>query len=161
MLTGDTLILLGVSAGLALVLLAITVTDMRHFRIPDALSLPLVAAGLALAAVSQAWWPDHLIGAALGYGLLAGIGEVYFRRRGVEGLGLGDAKLFAAAGAWLGWQALPAVLLIAALGGIAQALVMHRGQRDRVLAFGPWLALGFAAVWLWRLARGEIWLNLW
>ncbi|NUB43295.1 prepilin peptidase [Fertoebacter nigrum] len=159
--TGETLFLLAVSVGLGLVLVAITLIDLRQFRIPDALSLPLLAAGLALAAVTQAWWPDHLIGAALGYGMLAGIGEVYFRRRGVEGLGLGDAKLFAAAGAWLGWQALPAVLLIAALGGIAQALVLHGGQRDRPLAFGPWLALGFAALWLWRLVRGEIWLNLW
>lgn len=139
----ETMATLGLLAALA----AIAVIDLRSLRIPDALSLPLVAAGLAVApALRGGATADHLIGAAAGFALFAVIGEVHFRRRGVEGLGLGDAKLFAAAGAWLGWQALPWVLLVAALGGLAFALAAGRG---RPVAFGPWLALGIAATWLW------------
>ncbi len=136
-----------VTVGLLGTLAAVAVIDLRSFRIPDVLSLPLIAAGLLLAPPLRGGaLADHLIGAAVAYALFAAIGAVHFRRRGVEGLGLGDAKLFAAGGAWLGWQALPALLLVAALGGLAFALTFRRGQ---VLAFGPWLALGIALLWLW------------
>ncbi|MGL5010781.1 MAG: prepilin peptidase [Paracoccaceae bacterium] len=138
---------------LGLTLVAITVIDLRSYRIPDWLSLPLIAIGLAVAV----WLPllpiaHHLIGAVAGFAVFAAIGAWYHRRTGMEGLGLGDAKLFGAAGAWLGWQALPLVLLIATLGGLAYALL--KGARDRraALAFGPWLALGFWVVWLWENA---------
>ncbi len=146
-------VLWGVTLALTLVLVAIAIIDLRTFRIPDALSLPLIPCGLAMAL----WLPlmpfaAHLIGAVAGFALFAAIGLWYYRRTGTEGLGLGDAKLFAAAGAWLGWQALPAVLLIAALGGLALALVQHRTGRHNAIAFGPWLALGFWAVWVWRNA---------
>jgi len=131
---------------LALLLLTIAVIDLRTLRIPDVLSLPLMAGGLGVAwalPVLPVW--HHVVGAVAGFGLLALIGEVYFRRRGVEGLGLGDAKLFGAAGAWLGWQALPAVLLVASVAGLAFAVL----RRERRVAFGPWLALGFWCVWVW------------
>lgn len=134
---------------LSLTLIIISVIDFRTFRIPDVLSLPLIVAGLALALIVPNVYPvDHLIGAIAGFALFAGIGEVYFRARNIDGLGLGDAKLFAAAGAWLGWQNLPMVLLIAALGGLAQALLTRTNRRDQPLAFGPWIALGFWAIWL-------------
>ena len=134
---------------LSLALIVISVIDLRTFRIPDVLSLPLIVTGLALALIVPNVYPvDHLIGAIAGFALFAGIGEVYFRARNVDGLGLGDAKLFAAAGAWLGWQNLPMVLLIAALGGLAQALLTRTTRRDQPLAFGPWIALGFWATWL-------------
>jgi leader peptidase (prepilin peptidase) / N-methyltransferase len=143
----------GLTAALTVVLAVIAVIDARTRRIPDLLSLPLIAAGLAIAY----WLPllpiqHHLIGAVVGYALLAAIGAWYFRRTGTDGLGLGDAKLFAAAGAWLGWQALPMVLLIAALGGLAFSVLRGRTSRHTALAFGPWLALGFWAVWLWENA---------
>ena len=137
---------------LTAILVAIGVIDLRSLRIPDALTLPLIVAGLVLSLLLPGWQSaNHLIGAGAGFLLLAMIGEVYFRKRGIEGLGLGDAKLFAAAGAWLGWQGLPQVLLIAAVGGIVQALVLNGGRRDVPQAFGPWLALGFWLVWVWRL----------
>jgi leader peptidase (prepilin peptidase)/N-methyltransferase len=146
---------LAASGGLALALLAIAAIDLRRLRIPDALSLPLAAAGLGLALLRPLQpFADHLAGAAGGFLLLAGIGAWHFRRTGREGLGLGDAKLFAAAGAWLGWQALPAVLLVAALAGLAAALSRPAPRRRDRLAFGPWLALAFWAVWCWRLAAG-------
>ena len=151
-----TVMLAVISVLLAAVLAAISVFDLRHFRIPDALSLPLVAAGLGLAwavpmlAGNQPVFADHLIGAAGGFLVMAAVGEGYFRLRGFEGLGLGDAKLFAAAGAWLGWQSLPLVLLIAALGGLAYALVQRRNA-GAALAFGPWISLAFFGCWLWQL----------
>lgn len=147
---------LWVSVTLALlgVLLAITVIDLRSYRIPDVLSLPLFAAGLALALLYPDLGPvgpvfaDHLIGGGAGFLLFALIGVVMFRRTGQEALGLGDAKLFGAAGAWLGWQALPMVLLISSLGGLLFALVVWRKGGGRAIAFGPWIALGFFAGWV-------------
>lgn len=140
---------IGVTLCLTLTLLAISAIDLKTLRIPDALSLPLIGSGLALAfTVPEVLAADYLIGAAGAFALFASLGESYFRLRGVDGLGLGDAKLFAAAGAWLGWQNLPVVLLIATMGGLVQALVMRTTQRNKPLAFGPWIALGFWAVWM-------------
>lgn len=134
---------------LGLTLVAISVIDLRTLRIPDVLSLPLIGAGLALALTApDVYSVDHLIGAIAAFALFAGLGGLYYRVRNVDGLGLGDAKLFAAAGAWLGWQNLPMVLLIATLGGLTQALLMRTTHRDLQLAFGPWIALGFWATWL-------------
>ncbi len=134
---------------LAGTLLAIAVIDLRTYRIPDALSLPLLCVGLLLAWFEPEARPwDHALGAVLGYGSLALFGEIYFRLRHREGLGLGDAKLFGAAGAWLGWQALPLVLAIASAGALVFALVTLRWRRDPRLAFGPWLAFGFWIGWI-------------
>jgi leader peptidase (prepilin peptidase)/N-methyltransferase len=132
------------TALLVAVLAWITVTDFRSRRIPDLASLPLIALGLLLSGgVSGLGLADRLMGAGLGFLILWAVGEAFWRLRGVEGLGIGDAKLFGAAGAWLGWQALPVVLLIAAVMGLAFAALTGR----RELAFGPWLAAGFALCW--------------
>lgn len=121
--------------------------DLREFRIPDSLNFMLVISGLIHAAVLEDALINNLIGAAAGYLFLAVWGEVYFRLREREGLGLGDAKLFAGAGAWLGWQALPLVLLVAALGGLAYALVTRKRGRDKI-AFGPFIALAIVSIWM-------------
>lgn len=138
-----------VTLALGLCLLIVAIVDLRRLRIPDALSLPLVAAGLAWTAFAR---PEallaHLAGALAGYAAFALFGELYFRRRGVEGLGLGDAKLLAAGGAWLGWQSLPAVVLIASVAGLVFALATRALRRDAPLAFGPWIALGIWLCWI-------------
>lgn len=139
-------------AGIVLLatLALIAVIDIRTYRIPDWLSLPLVAAGLLRAALEgERPWSAYLIGAAAGYASLALFGEIYFRARGREGLGLGDAKLFAAGGAWLGWQALPVLLAVSATAGLVFALVTRRRSAAAV-AFGPWLAVGIWLCWLYR-----------
>lgn len=145
-----------IATGLAVTLLGITFIDLRHFLIPDGLSLPLLLAGLALALVAPDPWAsafDRSLGALLGYLLLAGIAAGYVRLRGREGLGLGDAKLFAAAGAWTGWQGLPFVLLAASLAGLAGVLGLRLSGRrlgaTDAVAFGPYLALGFWLIWLY------------
>lgn len=137
------------TALLSIVLALIALIDFRHYRVPDLLSLPLMLAGMALAWIDgPEALRDRVLGAAVGFGVLAAFGEAYFRLRGFEGLGLGDAKLFGAAGAWLGWQALPLVLLLAAGSGLCVALVTGvRGRAERI-AFGPWIAFGFLLAWL-------------
>lgn len=143
-------------------LLALALVDLRTLVLPDVMTLPLAAAGLAIAAASTAWnWPvrapeppDALAGAALGLAGLALTGRVYALVRKREGLGFGDAKLAGAAGAWLGWQPLPMLLLLAALGTLAAALATRAPLRaDTALPLGPGLASAFLAIYLW-LASG-------
>jgi leader peptidase (prepilin peptidase)/N-methyltransferase len=130
-------------------LLALATIDLVAWVLPDILTLPLIVAGLLLAAwggpLSGLASPgSSALGATFGYLALAGIGLAYRRLRGREGLGLGDAKLLAAAGAWLGIERLPVVLLAAALLGLALALLQHRELKaETALPFGPALALAF------------------
>lgn len=138
----------GLTVVLAAMCVWIAVVDFREMRIPDLASLPLIAAGLVVSGVvSHVPLADRLIGAGAGFLTLWAIGEAYFRWRGAEALGIGDAKLFAAAGAWLGWAALPAVLLIAAAMGLAFA-ALRPANRQGGLAFGPWLAAALLVCWL-------------
>jgi len=134
-------------------LLALSVIDARHKLLPDAINLPLIPIGLlTIMLLSPDQLLTHLIGTFLGFFLLAAVGWIYRQSRGRDGLGLGDAKLFAAAGAWLGWLALPGVLLAAALAALTLALARSAiGDRLRAtdeIAFGPYLALAFWASWL-------------
>ncbi|MEL6476096.1 MAG: A24 family peptidase [Pseudomonadota bacterium] len=142
-----------VGAGLSWVLLALSLIDLRLYRLPDPGTLGLLLAGLALAAAGFVGpLHDHALGALIGFGTLAGIAWAYRRLRGVEGMGLGDAKLLAAAGAWCGWTALPSVMLIACLAGLglAAAAAMRGGaiSAKTALPFGPALAFGFWITWL-------------
>ena len=138
---------------LALCLAALAIVDVRTARIPDALTLPLIAGGLFLAGLRSGGIPvSHLIGALAGYGFFALMGGVFFRLRRDEGLGLGDAKLLGATGAWLGWTWLPMAVLLASLTALGFAL-LRPGPR-RGVAFGPWLALAFLACWGAFLAEG-------
>lgn len=133
---------------LTLVLARLSWLDLRTFRLPDFYTLPLILAGLILAAGQDGiGLTASLAGCLLGYALFWGVGQYYFWRKGREGLGLGDAKLFAASGAWLGVALLPHVLLIAAVGGLVVSL-LRPPTSGREIAFGPWLALGFWLVWM-------------
>jgi leader peptidase (prepilin peptidase)/N-methyltransferase len=107
----------------------ITVADFRHFIIPDILSLPAIPLGLAANALVlqagdwRAGLSDGLTGALLGGGAFYLLRTVYSRLRGIEGLGLGDVKLAAVAGAWLGPSALAPACLVAALAALAGVLL--------------------------------------
>ncbi len=135
-------------------LLALAVIDARHMILPNALSLPLIPAGLLLSwAVDPAKLPGHALGAAAGFLTILVLSAAYRRLRGREGIGLGDAKLLAAAGAWVSWQGLPSVLLLAAASGLAGALARGLSgdgiKPTKAFAFGPYLAAGFWLVWLY------------
>lgn len=146
-------LLAAISAALGWTLLALALIDLRTMRLPDALTLPLTAAGLALSAAGLTGpLLEHAAGALAGFALFYAVAALYRWRRGIEGLGLGDAKLLAAAGAWAGIAALPSVLLWGCLLGLAHALAagLARGglRGDAATPFGPALALGFWITWL-------------
>jgi leader peptidase (prepilin peptidase)/N-methyltransferase len=134
-------------------LVCLAAIDLASFRLPDVFTLPLIAAGLGLSALLPGR-PilDHAVGAAAGWGALAGLALIYRRWRRIDGIGLGDAKLLGAAGAWLGWRPLPSVVLIACATAFVwvgfQAIARGRGALKDPLAFGAPLCLGFWIVWL-------------
>jgi leader peptidase (prepilin peptidase)/N-methyltransferase len=146
------------SSGLAGLILALALAwaamvDADRFILPDLLTLGLTVVGLSLAAAeSLSALLHHAIGAAAGFFALAGVALAYRRLRGMEGLGRGDTKLMAAAGAWLGWAGLPSVLLAASLGGLAwaamHAVLTRHFSSSRAIAFGPFIAAGIWIVWL-------------
>jgi leader peptidase (prepilin peptidase)/N-methyltransferase len=150
-------------------LLLITFIDFDHFFIPDEVSLPGVLIGLVLSALPHGiGLANAALGAALGGGLLWLVAWGYERSTGTEGMGLGDVKLLAMIGAFLGWQAIPIVLVVASIGGslagvfvifgargrravrrVAHALgwravlpFVRRAARRTAIPFGPFLALG-------------------
>ncbi len=139
-------------------LLALAAIDLRSQLLPDVLTLPLIPAGLLVAWLRGAPVIDHAIGAAAGYLAFVAIAWLYQRLRGRDGLGKGDAKLLAAAGTWLGWQALPDLVALAAGGAVLVALVgalCGRGPSAVTrIAFGPYLALAFWLLWLFGPMTG-------
>ena len=134
-------------------LLALGCIDLRCWLLPDALTLPLVVAGLFAALwLDPASLTNAALGAALGYLGLRLVAAIYRGLRGSDGVGEGDAKLLAAAGAWLGAAALPQVILLAASAALAVALGLRLvgirlGPRSPV-PFGPFLALATWVLWL-------------
>jgi leader peptidase (prepilin peptidase)/N-methyltransferase len=140
------------TAALGWTLVLIAVLDAEHFWLPDALTLPLLAAGLAHA-VATGDWQGRLIGAVAGFASLALVAWAYARLRGVQGLGGGDPKLFAACGAWVGWIGLPSVMLWAAAAAFS-VLAAQRIARRPIsgatrLPLGAYLAVGLWFVWLY------------
>ncbi len=131
-------------------LLTLAWIDAVCLRLPDFLTLPLIVAGLGEAAWLE---PEALraraFGAAVGYSALWGLAWVYRRARGREGLGLGDAKLLAAGGAWVGVWLLGDVVLAAALAGLVWAVRRGRVDLGARVPFGPFLAAGIWGVWLY------------
>lgn len=133
-------------------LLVLSAVDVREYVLPDAGTVPLIAAGLTMALAFDATRiADHLIGAAGGYASFCLIAYLYCHLRHRDGLGLGDAKLFAAVGSWLSWENLPIVIFIAGATGLGFALLTRRPSQELAtqrIPFGPFLALGFWAIWL-------------
>jgi leader peptidase (prepilin peptidase)/N-methyltransferase len=149
-------------------LLLITFIDLDHMFIPDEVSLPGIGVGIAAAFLDGPPAPlDAIAGVALGGGALWLVAWSYERLTGVEGMGFGDVKLLAMMGAFLGWQAIPVILVVASitgsLAGVVMILVQARPALSRVrqrlgtaalapyvrraarrteLPFGPFLALG-------------------
>lgn len=144
----------GVSTLLAAALAALSAIDVTRYRLPDVLTLPLIAGGVLIAwwiGTMTVWW--SALSAAVGFLALFTVARVYHLVRGRPGLGLGDAKLLAGSGAWLGAEALPTTLLWATGGALVYVLVL--AVRDRALSgatripFGPFLCFGTWLVWLY------------
>lgn len=135
-------------------LLTLGAIDWRTGFLPDVLTIPLLLAGLATAyLLTPSSFVDHLIGTIGGGLFFAAVTWTYRYLRGRDGLGLGDAKLLAAIGAWVSWTGLPTVVLVAALIGIVTvAITAARGTPiagTHRIAFGPPLVLAGWLVWLY------------
>jgi len=136
---------------LAASLIVLSEIDRRTFRLPDLITLPLLLCGVLTAAIMGDGMLWRVFSAATGLAVILLVDQGYRAWRGVSGIGLGDAKLFAASGAWLGAQALPTVLLWACISALL-VLLVARGMGQRFAAhtpipFGCFLAFGTWLVW--------------
>jgi leader peptidase (prepilin peptidase)/N-methyltransferase len=126
-------------------LIVLAVVDLQHRLLPNAITLPGVVAGFVASWFLPPGWLWSLIGLLGGGGILFGIGELYYRVRGHEGLGMGDVKMLAMIGAFLGWPLMILTLVLASIGGSLVGLgllVTRRGGMHAELPFGTFLALG-------------------
>jgi leader peptidase (prepilin peptidase) / N-methyltransferase len=134
--------------GLCATLLTMSAIDIDTHLLPDSLTLPLLWAGLIVNFNGMfASLHSAVAGAIAGYLVLWVVHWVFKLVRGVEGMGYGDFKLLAALGAWLGWAALPQIILIAAVTGAVVGLAatwIGRMRFEEPLPFGPFLAAGGA-----------------
>jgi len=135
----------------------LSVIDIEHQLLPDAITLPILWAGLVLSLFGV--FVDStasIIGAVAGYLSLWAVYQVFRLFTGKEGMGFGDFKLLALCGAWMGWQALPAIIVLSSLVGavVGIGLILVRGRdRNLPIPFGPYLA---AAGWLALLWGDQI-----
>lgn len=150
-------------AGLALAMLAIAVVDAKHFLIPDPLNAAGLALGLANSVVlAQGDLAAAVAGATLRAAVIAlaflGLRMIYARLRGRHGIGLGDVKLAAVAGAWLGWAVIPVAVEIAALSAISvyalrRYVLGHPLRSSSRLPFGLYFA---PAIWIGWLLQATL-----
>ncbi len=138
------------------VLIGLSFIDLDHQLLPDTMVLPMVWVGLFLSVLGV--YTDSfssIIGAIAGYMTLWLVYQVFKLLTGKEGMGYGDFKLLALFGAWLGWQYLPVIILLASLvAAIIGVTMILLGKHDRnnPLPFGPYLA---AAGWIALLWGGD------
>jgi leader peptidase (prepilin peptidase) / N-methyltransferase len=148
--------------GLTGALVALAFIDLDTSFLPDDLTLPLMWAGIVSAAMG--WLPVSLSasvgGAVLGYLSLWFVFHAYRLIRGKEGMGAGDFKLLAALGAWMGWQAIPSIVLmssaVGAIVGIA-LIVFRQHDREVPIPFGPYLAGGGVAALFFGAQLARLW----
>ena len=134
-------------------LVALTMIDIDRQLLPDDITLPLLWLGLVFnLSGTFASLPSAVIGAVAGYLSLWSIYWLFKWVTGKEGMGYGDFKLLAALGAWLGWQALPMIILLSSLVGAVLGsfmLYLQRQGRDIPMPFGPYLAIAGWIAFLW------------
>jgi leader peptidase (prepilin peptidase)/N-methyltransferase len=126
-------------------LVALFAIDLEHHLLPNVITLPGIVVGFAFSLLGPPGWFDSLVGILVGGGILFAIAELYYRARHEEGLGMGDVKMLAMIGAFLGWKLAIVTLMMASVAGsvIGLALIaMRRGDMKYALPFGTFLALG-------------------
>ncbi|MBW3759745.1 prepilin peptidase [Aeromonas jandaei] len=135
------------------VLVALTFIDLDKMLLPDQLTLPLLWGGLLFNLIGGfAPLADAVIGAMAGYLVLWCLYWAFKLLTGKEGMGYGDFKLLAALGAWLGWQALPIILLLSSLVGAIigiSLIALRKHHQGNPIPFGPYLAIAGWIALLW------------
>ena len=145
-------------------LIPLTVIDIDHQLLPDAITLPLLWVGLGLSLFAVFTPPESaIIGAIAGYLVLWSVFWGFKLLTGKEGMGYGDFKLLAMLGAWLGWQALPVIIIISSLvgavAGISMMLLLGR-DKNIPIPFGPYLAVTDWVALIWGQDLTEAYLRM-
>ena len=148
-------------------LLTITVIDIQHQIIPDIISLPGIIVGLVISFfVPHLTFLDSLIGAVVGGGILLLVAGGYYLITKHEGMGLGDVKLLAMMGAFLGWKSILFIIMVASFSGALVGITMmllQKKDRKYAIPFGPFLSLGALSYLLYggEIIRWYIQLHFW
>jgi leader peptidase (prepilin peptidase)/N-methyltransferase len=126
-------------------LVALFMIDLEHQLLPNAITLPGIVVGFLFSLVAPPGPVDSLIGIVVGGGVLYGIAAAYYLLRKEEGMGMGDVKMLAMVGAFLGWRAVLLTLVLSSFAGAVIGVAMmvsQRGSLRYALPFGTFLALG-------------------
>jgi leader peptidase (prepilin peptidase)/N-methyltransferase len=136
---------------LVAILVALFGIDLEHQILPNSITLPGILIGLMFSTIAPPGWKDAVLGALLGAGVLYGIAAAYYAARREEGMGMGDVKMLAMIGAFLGWKAVLVTLVLSSFSGAAIGMALiaaQRGGMKLALPFGTFLALGALAAML-------------
>ncbi|MEQ1543699.1 A24 family peptidase [Methyloglobulus sp.] len=145
-------------------LIALSFIDIDHQLLPDSITLPALWLGLFLS-VFDIFTDSHasIIGAIAGYLVLWGVFHLFKLLTGKEGMGYGDFKLLALFGAWLGWQSLPAIILLSSLVGAIIGIgmiIFSQHDRNTPIPFGPYLAAAGWIALIWGADINQFYLNI-
>ena len=135
---------------LAIIFIIIFFIDLKHFIIPNSLTFPLMVLGFIKSFIPNLDeifpnYIDSLIGGLFGYGIIWSIIFFYKQVRKKEGMGLGDAKLFAVIGFWFGWISIPFVIFLSsiiALLSVIPDLIKNSKKMTTQIPFGPYIIIG-------------------
>jgi len=137
--------LLAVRLAFTCAMIVLFMIDLQHYLLPNVITVPGIVIGFALSLVLPPGWKASLIGLIAGGGLLFAIAEAWYRFRGIEGLGMGDVKMLAMIGAFLGWKLMLVTLVLSSFAGSligVGAIALGRGGMKSMLPFGTFLAVG-------------------
>jgi leader peptidase (prepilin peptidase)/N-methyltransferase len=137
--------MLAVRLAFACAMVVLFAIDLRHHLLPNVITVPGIVVGFLLSLFLPPGWKASLIGLIAGGGVLFAIAEGYYRLRGIEGLGMGDVKMLAMIGAFLGWQLMLVTLILASFAGSVIGvgiIALGRGGMKAALPFGTFLAVG-------------------
>jgi len=129
----------------ACAMIVLFVVDLQHRLLPNVITLPGIGVGFASSLFLPPGWLDSLIGIAAGGGVLLLLAEAYYRLRKEEGLGMGDVKMLAMIGAFLGWRLMVVTLVLSSvLGSVIglSVIALRIGGMKYALPFGTFLAVG-------------------
>jgi leader peptidase (prepilin peptidase)/N-methyltransferase len=140
---------------LILILVYLAYIDLQTFRLPDVVTIPLILAGLCFNSFSSLRFitpQESIFGGLLGYLLLWLLNRLYRYLKKQDGIGMGDAKLLSALGAWLGWAALPSILFLSSISGIIGGMIwlrLNKQNHDSPFPFGPFLIFAGIIEFIW------------